>query len=466
MPIIAPNLFMEHAVSENIIAGPAMLRRAQYQFGPFLAKGPRGQVDCGLGKSMAVGSVALLRPSDLIMATGDRRIIDGLEFEFQMAPNSEAPAEMHFFIPRYKLLNLAENCTHNFHNLLPFRGADVRDALAWSKYLGEALQMWGGKADAMCGQHHWPVWGKERIDTMIRQQRDLYKFAHDQTIRLMNHGLTATEIAETIKLPASLEGAWHARGYYGHIRHNVKAIYQKYLGWYDANPVHLDPLPPVESGKKYVEYMGGAEAILARARRGFCQGRISLRCASRRPSGVRRSRQPVRPRDARRYLRAARLCRRKRDLAQRLSVRRAGTAAGHAEGAAAPADAARNAGRVAHRPIMGRARRPAQRAEGRRQAHRAELELYRYQRELCSYAGKLRADLSRRRAGRHGGCQLHPAARHARRSDREADDFSGSGRSGKIKFTGNPMRLAELMGLMDEFPRMFEIVEPKRTAVS
>ena len=138
-PIIAPNLFMEHAVSENIIAGPAMLRRAQYQFGPFLAKGPRGQVDCGLGKSMAAGSVALLRPTDLIMETGDKRTIDGLEFEFQMAPNSEAPAEMHFFVPRYKLLNLAENCTHNFHNLLPFRGADVRDALAWSKYLGEAL---------------------------------------------------------------------------------------------------------------------------------------------------------------------------------------------------------------------------------------------------------------------------------------------------------------------------------------
>jgi alkyl sulfatase BDS1-like metallo-beta-lactamase superfamily hydrolase len=173
VPVIAPNLFMEHAVSENIIAGPAMLRRAQYQFGPFLAKGVRGQVDCGLGKSMAAGSVALLRPTDLIMATGDKRVIDGVEFEFQMAPNSEAPAEMHFFVPRYKLLNLAENCTHNFHNLLPFRGADVRDALAWSKYLNEALHLWGGKADAMCGQHHWPVWGRERIDAMIREQRDL-----------------------------------------------------------------------------------------------------------------------------------------------------------------------------------------------------------------------------------------------------------------------------------------------------
>jgi alkyl sulfatase BDS1-like metallo-beta-lactamase superfamily hydrolase len=144
VPIIAPDLFMEHAVSENIIAGPAMLRRAQYQFGPFLARGARGQVDCGLGKTMAAGAVALLRPTDLIIATGDRRVIDGVEFEFQMAPNSEAPAEMHFFVPRYGLLNLAENCTHNFHNLLPSRGADVRDALAWSKYLGEALQMWGG----------------------------------------------------------------------------------------------------------------------------------------------------------------------------------------------------------------------------------------------------------------------------------------------------------------------------------
>src|SRR5246127_5748996 len=245
VPIIAPDLFMEHAVSENIIAGPAMLRRAQYQFGPFVAKGARGQVDCGLGKAMAAGAVALLRPTDLIIATSDKRIIDGIEFEFQMAPNSEAPAEMHFFIPRYRLLNLAENCTHNFHNLLPFRGADVRDALAW---------------------------GAERIDTMIREQRDLYKFAHDQTIRLMNHGLTATEIAEVIKLPASLEVAWHGRGYYGHIRHNVKAVYQKYLGWYDANPVNLDPLPPVESGKKYVEYMGGSEAILARARADFAKG--------------------------------------------------------------------------------------------------------------------------------------------------------------------------------------------------
>ena len=335
VPIIAPNLFMEHAVSENIIAGPAMLRRAQYQFGPFLAKGARGQVDCGLGKSMAAGSVALLRPTDLIMATGDRRTIDGVEFEFQMAPNTEAPAEMHFFIPRYKLLNLAENCTHNFHNLLPFRGADVRDALAWSKYLGEALQMWGGKADAMCGQHHWPVWGQERIDTMIRQQRDLYKFAHDQTIRLMNHGLTATEIAETIRLPASLDGAWHGA-----------RLLRPHPAQCEGDLPEISRLVRRQSGQSRSAAAGrGRQEICRihgrrrrdprRARQGFRQGRIPLRRAGGEPSGVCRSRQPGGARAARRHLRAARLCRGERDLAQRLSVRRAGVAAGHAEGAAA-----------------------------------------------------------------------------------------------------------------------------------
>ncbi|MCB1411713.1 MAG: MBL fold metallo-hydrolase [Xanthobacteraceae bacterium] len=272
VPVIAPDLFLESAVSETVIAGPAMVRRAQYQFGPLLAKSPRGQVDTGLGKTLASGNSAIVRPTDLIKATGDKRVIDGVEIEFQMAPNTEAPAEMHIYVPRYKMLNLAENCTHNFHNLLPFRGAEVRDPLAWSKYLNEALHLWGDKAEVMCGQHHWPVWGGDRVREMIRQQRDLYKFAHDQTLRLMNHGLTAPEVSETIRLPASLESAWHGRGYYGHIRHNVKAIYQKYLGWYDCNPANLDPLPPVESGKKFVEYMGGAEAVLERARKDFDKG--------------------------------------------------------------------------------------------------------------------------------------------------------------------------------------------------
>lgn len=272
IPVVTPEFFFENCVSETVIAGPAMLRRALYQFGIPLEKSAQGHVDCGLGKSLGLGRRALVRPTDEVQATGDTRVLDGVTFEFQMAPDTEAPAEFHFYVPKYKLLNLAENCTHVFHNLLPFRGTLVRDATAWSKYIAEALHLWGDKTEAMCGQHHWPVWGQARITEMLRQQRDLYKFAHDQTLRLMNHGLNAGEIAEHIRLPASLEQSWHARGYYGHIKHNVKAIYQRYLGWYDANPTNLDPLPRIEAGKKYVEYMGGATALLERAKADFDKG--------------------------------------------------------------------------------------------------------------------------------------------------------------------------------------------------
>ena len=466
VPIIAPNLFMEHAVSENIIAGPAMLRRAQYQFGPFLAKGVRGQVDCGLGKSMAAGSVSLLRPTDLIMATGDRRSIDGVEFEFQMAPNSEAPAEMHFFIPRYKLLNLAENCTHNFHNLLPFRGADVRDALAWSKYLGEALQLWGGKAEAMCGQHHWPVWGTERIDTMIRQQRDLYKFAHDQTIRLMNHGLTASEIAETIRLPASLDGAWHARGYYGHIRHNVKAIYQKYLGWYDANPVNLDSLPPVESGKKYVEYMGGAEAILKRASMDFAKG--EFRFVAQAVSHLVFA-EP--DNQAARALLA--------DTLEQLGYG-AESATWRNAYLFGAQELRQGMPKAPPRPPMPRETLAALRTEQlwdvlgvRLNGPKAEGkhivlnwsftdtgESFALTLENCALtyvAGALAATADAGFSLARGTLDEVIA---------KQTTFPEAVAAGKIKFTGNPMRLGELMALMDEFPRMFEIVEPRRTAVA
>jgi alkyl sulfatase BDS1-like metallo-beta-lactamase superfamily hydrolase len=466
VPIIAPNLFMEHAVSENIIAGPAMLRRAQYQFGPFLAKGPRGQVDCGLGKSMAAGSVALLRPTDLIIATGDKRVIDGVEFEFQMAPNSEAPAEMHFFIPRYKLLNLAENCTHNFHNLLPFRGADVRDALAWSKYLSEAVRMWGGKADAMCGQHHWPVWGRERIDTMIRQQRDLYKFAHDQTVRLMNHGLTASEIAETIRLPESLEGAWHTRGYYGHIRHNVKAIYQKYLGWYDANPVHLDPLPPAAAGKKYVDYMGGADALLMRARQDFANGEFRFVAEA-----VSHLVFADPDNQAARALLA--------DTFEQL-------------GYAAESSTWRNAylfgaqelrqgmPKAPPRPPMPRETLAALRTEQlwdvlgvRLNGPKAEgkhivlnwtftdtHERFVLTLENCAltYSEGVQADNA------DAGFTLTRGTLDQIISKQTS--FPDVVAAGKIEVSGNATRLAELMDLMDEFPRMFEIVEPKRAVVT
>jgi alkyl sulfatase BDS1-like metallo-beta-lactamase superfamily hydrolase len=466
IPLIAPNLFMEHAVSENIVAGPAMLRRAQYQFGPFLQKGPRGQVDCGLGKSMAAGAVALLRPTDLIMATGDRRNFDGVTFEFQMAPNSEAPAEMHFFVPRYKLLNLAENCTHNFHNLLPFRGADVRDALAWSGYLGEALQLWGGRAEVMCGQHHWPVWGKDRVCTMIREQRDLYKFAHDQTVRLMNHGLTASEIAEVIRLPKSLENAWHARGYYGHIRHNAKAIYQKYLGWYDANPVNLDPLPPVQAGKKYVAYMGGAEALLTKARADFERGefRFVAQAVSHlvfaEPDNA----------DARALL---------ADTLEQL-------------GYAAESATWRNAylfgaqelrqGMPQVQPRFGLPREsPAAlrtrqlwdmlgvrlngpKAEGKHIVlnwtftDTGEHFVVTLQNCALTYLEGAQAETA------DAGFTLARSTFDAVIAKQTS--FPEAVAAGTIKVTGNPMRLAELMALMDEFPRMFEIVEPKRAVVT
>jgi alkyl sulfatase BDS1-like metallo-beta-lactamase superfamily hydrolase len=463
VPIIAPNLFMEHAVSENIIAGPAMLRRAQYQFGPFLAKGARGQVDCGLGKSMAAGSVALLRPTDLIMATGDRRTIDGVEFEFQMAPNSEAPAEMHFYVPRYRLLNLAENCTHNLHNLLPFRGADVRDALAWSKYLGEALKLWGGKADAMCGQHHWPVWGGERIDTMIRQQRDAYKFAHDQTIRLMNHGLTASEIAETIRLPGSLEGAWHARGYYGHIRHNVKAIYQKYLGWYDANPVNLDPLPPVEAGRKYVEYMGGADAILSRARADFAGGEFRFVAEA---LGHLVFAEP--DNQAARALLADTL--EQLGYAAESSTWRNAYLFGAQElrqgmPKAPPRTALPRETLAALRTeqlwdVLG-VRLNGPKAEGKRivlnwsftdTGERFVLNLENCALTCTEGVQATAADASLVLAR---GTLDEVIARQT--------GFPEAIAAGRIKVSGNLTRLAELMALMDEFPRMFEIVEPKRT---
>jgi alkyl sulfatase BDS1-like metallo-beta-lactamase superfamily hydrolase len=466
VPIIAPDLFMEHAVSENIIAGPAMLRRAQYQFGPFLAKGPRGQVDCGLGKSMAAGSVALLRPTDLIMQTGDRRTIDGVEFEFQMAPNSEAPAEMHFFVPRYKLLNLAENCTHNFHNLLPFRGADVRDALAWSKYLGEALQMWGGKADAMCGQHHWPVWGCDRIDTMIRQQRDLYKFAHDQTIRLMNHGLTASEIAETIKLPASLDGAWHARGYYGHIRHNVKAIYQKYLGWYDANPVNLDPLPPVESGRKYVEYMGGADAILERAAKDFANGefRFVAQALSHlvfAEPGNQRARTMLADTFEQLGYAAESATWRNAYLFGAQELRQGMPKAPARSPMPRETLAALRTGQLWD--VLG-VRLNGPKAEGKRIVlnwsftDTAETFILNLENCALTYVAGAQA------AEADAGFTLARATLDEVMAKQTT--FADALAVGNVKFTGNPTKLGELMALMDEFPRMFEIVEPKRTPVS
>ncbi|WP_395318780.1 alkyl/aryl-sulfatase [Variovorax sp. UC74_104] len=270
--VLAPSGFMETAVAENILAGNAMSRRSQYQFGTLLPPGPRGQVDTGLGKALARGTMSLIAPTATIDKQTEERTIDGVQFVFRLVPGSEAPSEMLMYLPQFRVLNMAEDVTHNMHNLYTIRGAEVRDGNLWSKYIDEARVAFGGKAEVLIAQHHWPTFGQDRIVDLLKKQRDMYKFINDQSLRLLNQGYTAADIAETLRMPASLEQEWSARGYYGTLRHNAKAVYQKYLGWYDANPANLNPLPPVAYAKKTVEYMGGADAVLARAREDFRKG--------------------------------------------------------------------------------------------------------------------------------------------------------------------------------------------------
>ncbi|MBT3331437.1 MAG: MBL fold metallo-hydrolase [Rhodospirillaceae bacterium] len=270
--VIAPDQFTEELNGENVTAGNAMMRRAQFQFGGLLAKGPRGQVDAGLGKVTARGRVSLIAPTLVIVEPSEAYTIDGVEIVFQLAPDSEAPAEMHMFLPQLGVLNMAENTTRLLHNLLPLRGARVRDPRIWSQHITDAMVMFGDQTDILIGQHHWPTWGRGEVRTYLEAQRDLYKFIHDQTVRLMNIGLNPGEIAEALELPPGLDQVWSVRGYYGAIRHNAKAVYQRYLGWYDANPANLNPPTRRETGRKTVEYMGGADAILSRAQADFAAG--------------------------------------------------------------------------------------------------------------------------------------------------------------------------------------------------
>jgi len=270
--VIAPTGFTEHAVSENVIAGNAMGRRAQFQFGSFIPPGVKGQVDTGLGTMLSRGRITLIAPNDLIEKSMDTRTVDGVQMVFQLTPGTEAPAELNVWFPQFKVFDAAENVTHTIHNLYTLRGAEIRDGLAWARYIDESRELFGAQADVMIAQHTWPTWGRERIDTMLAKQRDLYKFIHDQTVRLMNHGLKPAEIAEQLRLPDSIGKEWFARGYYGTVSHNAKAVYQRYLGWYDANPAHLNPLPEPEAAKKYVDYMGGASAVIVRARDDYKAG--------------------------------------------------------------------------------------------------------------------------------------------------------------------------------------------------
>lgn len=270
--VIAPAGFMEEAVGENVIAGNAMSRRALFQFGMLLPRGERGQVDAGLGKTVPLGTITLIPPTQLITKPIETQRIDGVDIVYELTPGAEAPAEMIMYYPQFKVLNMAEIATQNFHNLLPLRGAQVRNPLEWSKYIGGALQRYGAKSEVMIAQHNWPVWGSSDVQAFLKKQRDAYKFVHDQTVRLMNQGYVGAEIAEVIKLPPSLSQDWSTHGFYGDMKNNVKAVYQRYLGYYDANPANLHALPPVAAGKKAVEYMGGADAALKRAREDFAKG--------------------------------------------------------------------------------------------------------------------------------------------------------------------------------------------------
>ena len=270
--VIAPAGFTAAAVSENIMAGNAMSRRASYMYGNLLPKGERGQVDGGLGKTTSTGRVTLIVPTISIEKTPTPLEIDGVKMVFQLAPDTEAPAEMHFHFPQLEALCIAENCTHTLHNLYTLRGAEVRDAKSWAHYIDEAIELFADQTDVVFASHHWPTWGHDRCLEFLERQRDMYKYLHDQVLRLANHGYTMLEVAEMVELPAELARAWYNRGYYGSVSHNAKAIYQKYLGWFDGNPANLHPLPPEEASARYLEFMGGAEALLERARAAFERG--------------------------------------------------------------------------------------------------------------------------------------------------------------------------------------------------
>jgi alkyl sulfatase BDS1-like metallo-beta-lactamase superfamily hydrolase len=271
IPVIAPAGFMDEATSENIIAGIAMGRRAAYQFGRHLPPSERAYVDLGLGKQVAFGSYGILAPTVIVDHTPQEITVDGIPFIFQYTPESEAPAELAFYLPEDKAYCGAEIVSHTMHNLYTLRGAKVRNALKWSRYIDEAMTRFGS-AEILFASHHWPIWGNAHILEFLEKQRDLYQYIHDQTMRLANAGFTPREIAEQLELPNALGRFFPNRGYYGTLSHNSKAVYQAYLGWYDGNPAHLNPLPPEASAKRYVDYMGGADAILTRARHSFDEG--------------------------------------------------------------------------------------------------------------------------------------------------------------------------------------------------
>lgn len=272
IPIIAPEFFMEEVASESVITGNLVARRTSYQFGEPVRPGPQGNVGGGLATDVSEGTTTLIPPNDYIKQTGDRRVIDGVTFEFQMVPETEAPSEMNLYLPAQKTLFISEFAICTMHNVQTPRGAKVRDTLKWAGYLTELLDLYGDEAEVEVFGHCWPRFGNAAVRNHLRMQRDAYKFIHDQTVRRMVNGQTPTEFAEELKLPTAVANDWSTRGYYGTVKHNAKGVYQFYVGWWDGIPAHLDLYPPVEQGKRYVAAMGGAKGVINEAIKAMDKG--------------------------------------------------------------------------------------------------------------------------------------------------------------------------------------------------
>jgi alkyl sulfatase BDS1-like metallo-beta-lactamase superfamily hydrolase len=264
--IIAPHGFSEEATAENVLAGTAMGRRALYMFGAILPPGPAGQVDTGLGPKLSSGTIGYMEPTEVVGAKGGTLTIDGLAFDFLDAGGTEAPSEFVFYIPAYKALHTTEVVTHTLHNVLTLRGAQVRDALHWSKVIDATLLKWGGKAEVALASHHWPTWGAGEVSALLTSQRDIYRYVHDRTLFLANRGATLHELADATPEAPGQASDFSARGYYGTVNHDMKAVYQRYFGWWDGNPANFNPLPPEQSAPKYVELAGGTDKLLAAGR--------------------------------------------------------------------------------------------------------------------------------------------------------------------------------------------------------
>lgn len=265
VPIMAPDGFLQHAVEENIYAGNAMRRRGVYMLGEPLPKSPNGQIGCGIGMADSSGTVSLIPPTVIIKETNEEHTIDGVRFVFQLTPGTEAPAGMNFYLPQRRALCVPENATHTLHNIVTPRGAVVRDAHAWSRYLNETVVLFTQDVEVLFTSHHWPTWERGNVVQYLSDQRDMYAYLHDQTLRMLNDGMTGIEIAEELTPPDALRQRWYLHGFYGSVSHDVKAIYQRYMGWFDANPAHLWEYPPVQAAQRYISCMGGVDSAVCKA---------------------------------------------------------------------------------------------------------------------------------------------------------------------------------------------------------